>query len=280
MSTTPFCPGYPAPYDALVAAVPDTAYPPDAFRVEWGPIFHRGRLDGTATLLVLGQDPAVAEAVTRRILVGVAGQRTQGLLARLGLTRSYVMVNTFAFSVYGQAAGTKHVNDAAIAAYRNNWLSAIVAGNHITAVVTLGTLATRAYGQWQAGTGFAAHHAGILHPTYPESASAAGQISLAEATARLLANWNAALPGLLAAVPHPDQPPTGTPYGSTFTPADLPPIPPDDLPPGTPAWMRTSRDWATRDGADADTKRATITVTVPPAARPWVAQPTPIGAST
>ena len=36
---------------------PDT-YDPDRFRVEWGPVFHRGRLDGSARILVLGQDPA------------------------------------------------------------------------------------------------------------------------------------------------------------------------------------------------------------------------------
>jgi hypothetical protein len=84
----PFCPGYPAPYDELVASFPDAmVYPPSAFRIEWGPIFHRGRLDSTAQVLVIGQDPAVEETVTRRILVGLAGQRTQGLLGKLGLSR-------------------------------------------------------------------------------------------------------------------------------------------------------------------------------------------------
>ena len=44
-------------------------YPLDQFRVEWGPIFHRGRLDGSARVLIIGQDPAQHEAVVRRILV-------------------------------------------------------------------------------------------------------------------------------------------------------------------------------------------------------------------
>jgi hypothetical protein len=269
LNELPFCPGYPPPYDALVASYPNAAaYPPLAFRVEWGPIFHRGRLDGTAKLLVIGQDPAVAETVTRRILVGVAGQRTQGLLARLGLTRSYVMVNTFLYSVYGQGGGNAHIKDEAIAAYRNSWLNTVVGGNDIAAIITLGTLATSAYQQWLAsGATFAGHHAAILHPTYPESASAAGQITLADATKRLLANWNQALPGLIAAIDDPDEPAPGTPYSTTFTDADLTPIPPEDLPAGIPAWMRTARDWAARQGADADTKRATITVTVPAGAR-------------
>lgn len=268
--TSPFCPGYPPPYDALVASCPDeSTYPTEAFRTEWGPIFHRGRLDGTAAVIVLGQDPAVAETVTRRILVGVAGQRTQGLLAKLGLTRSYVMVNTFVYSVYGQHSGNAHIGDAAIATYRNAWLSTLVANNRIDAVITLGGLARTACEQWQAtadGAAFAGLHAALLHPTYPESASAAGQISLADATARLLDNWNAAVPGLAGALAHPDQPPSGLPYGSAFAPGDLAPIPPGDLPPGLPAWMRTRRDWASRTGSDAASKRATITVTVPPSA--------------
>ncbi len=81
-------------------------YPADSFRVEWGPIFHRGRLDGSARLLVIGQDPAESEAVVRRILVGEAGHRTQGLMAKLGFDHSYLLINTFLYSVYGQGAGS------------------------------------------------------------------------------------------------------------------------------------------------------------------------------
>ena len=50
-------------------------YVSDQFRVEWGPIFHRGRLDGTARVLVIGQDPAQHETIVRRVLVGEAGRR-------------------------------------------------------------------------------------------------------------------------------------------------------------------------------------------------------------
>ena len=102
--------------------------PDSDFRIEWGPVFHRGRLDGSATVLLIGQDPAANEAIVRRILVGVAGKRTQGLLRKLGLTRSYVMVNTFLYSVYGQQGGEKHRNDPKIAAYRHQWLDALLVG--------------------------------------------------------------------------------------------------------------------------------------------------------
>ena len=272
--TTDFCPGYPAPYDTLVADYPDVSvYPADGFRVEWGPIFHRGRLDGSASVLVLGQDPAVLETVARRILVGTAGQRTQGLLTKVGMTRSYTMVNTYLYSVWGQGAADRHGDDPLIAAYRGRWLTALIAHNDIRAVLTLGTLAAKAFTAWRAtadGAAFTGQHAALIHPTYPESASATGQITKAEATKRLLENWNAAIPAVSAAIPKPDQPPTGVPYGDEFTPADLTPIPAGDLPAGLPAWMRGARSWAVRTGADPDTKRATITITVPPDARLWM----------
>ena len=47
-----FDPGYPAPYDTLAAAYPGAdVFPAADFRIEWGPIFHRGRLDGSAKVL-------------------------------------------------------------------------------------------------------------------------------------------------------------------------------------------------------------------------------------
>ena len=92
------------PFGSLAANYPGPeAYPPADFRIEWGPVFHRGRLDGSAVVLVVGQDPGQHECVARRILVGEAGQRVQGFLRKLGIDRSYVMINAFLYSVYGQA---------------------------------------------------------------------------------------------------------------------------------------------------------------------------------
>ena len=104
---TPFDPGYrEAPFDSLVTTYPGpNVYKGSDFRSEWGPVFHRGRLDGSARVLLLGQDPAQHETILRRILVGEAGHRIQGFLWKLGISRSYVMVNTFLYGVYGQGAG-------------------------------------------------------------------------------------------------------------------------------------------------------------------------------
>src|SRR5258707_2462263 len=114
----PFDAGYALqPFRGLAENYPEAdVYPPGQFRVEWGPIFHRGRLDGSARVLIIGQDPAQHETMARRILVGEAGQRIQGFLAKLGMDQSYVMINTYLYSVYGQGGGTKHKHDPAISA--------------------------------------------------------------------------------------------------------------------------------------------------------------------
>ena len=59
---------YKQPFIKLVSEYPaDDIYPVADFRVEWGPIFHRGRLDGSARILIIGQDPAQHEVVARRV---------------------------------------------------------------------------------------------------------------------------------------------------------------------------------------------------------------------
>jgi len=273
----PFCPGYDrAPFRDLAGDYPgEDVYPAHDFRTEWGPVFHRGRLDGTARVLVLGQDPAAHESISRRILVGEAGQRVQGLLARLGLTTGYVMINTFVYSVYGQSGGNRHINDPGITAYRNRWLDALLtpdpADSSVTAVITLGTLAKRAYQGWAATRPDRAgdlHVAAIKHPTYPESASAAGSITLTAATAALLEDWNSRLPGLRAHV-EPEAAVIGKPYGERWQDDDFAAIPQGDLPAGSPAWWTALDAWALRTGRTPQLKRATITVTIPADARTW-----------
>ena len=266
----PFCPGYARqPYRALVEDYPgEETYPSGDFRTEWGPIFHRGRLDGTARILLIGQDPATHEDVARRILVGEAGQRIQGFLDKLGITTSYVMINTFVYSVYGQGGGSAHAKDKKIGDYRNAWLDALAADNQLQAVVTLGTLADKAYRDWPGSKTVPApswRYANVLHPTYPDSASASGTITKAAAFKRLCDSWNNALQlltatpgGLTADVPRPL-----VPYGVTITPAEHGAIPEGDLPPGLPDWMRGAQSWARRVGTTTADKRANLTVTIP-----------------
>ncbi|MEO6998397.1 MAG: uracil-DNA glycosylase family protein [Terracoccus sp.] len=270
------CTGYVnEPFSTLVANYPgDDVYPADDFRVEWGPIFHRGRLDGTARVLVLGQDPATHETISRRILVGEAGQRLQGLLAKVGISESYVMLNVYLYSLYGQGGGTRQLKNVGIADYRNAWLDALLVASDITAVVTLGDLATTAYTAWSTRRPAAAsgiHLISIRHPTYAEGAARGSGRPLAETTAEQLANWNDHLPALAAHL-EPESAVDLTPYGTAWAPSDLSPISERDLPPGTPDWWRDVAAWAVRSGADAQQKRATITVSVPKGARTWPPQ--------
>jgi hypothetical protein len=255
------------PFASLARDYPDTdAYPPDAFRVEWGPIFHRGRLDGSARLLVLGQDPAQSESIVRRILVGEAGHRTQGLMAKLGFDRSYVLVNTFLYSVYGQSGGTQHKDDEPIVAYRHRWLDAVFAANEIEAVLALGQLADDAWQKWAQTPNGRAHspaYQRVTHPTQPESSSGGDPVKLKAAIAAMLANWNAALGQLHPHIAHPDHAGPLVPYGSDFAPGDRIEIPEFDVPAGVPEWMRSPHAWASRAGTTAAAKRRNITITIP-----------------
>ncbi|MEU5363072.1 uracil-DNA glycosylase family protein [Streptomyces sp. NPDC005925] len=267
-----FDPGYAhAPYAALVGDHPGPeTYPAKDFRVEWGPVFHRGRLDGSARVLVLGQDPAAHEAVTRRILVGTAGRRFQGFLGKLGIDTSYVLINTYLYSVYGQHAGNAHATDPAIAHYRHRWLDALVTHNHIEAIIALGGLADTAFRTWRKDPGSAPYdgtYEHVLHPTYPDSAAASGA-DAATVMKQLTTNWNTALTALRSTVT-PDTERPFTPYGDALAAADLGTIPELDLPPGLPAWMRSGEPWAARRGDTPAEKRATIAVRVPESQRPF-----------
>lgn len=257
------------PFRSLCEDYPGApVYPPSDFRVEWGPVFHRGRLDGSARVLVLGQDPAQHETITRRILVGEAGHRIQGFLAKLGIDRSYVMVNTFLYSVLGQGGGNRHRHDPKIAKYRHRWLDALLTGSgKVDAVVALGSLADSAWEDWKKTqpAGSLPTYRRITHPTQPESAGG-GAAAHAAAIGRMLENWNEALQALHP-LPNRD---TARPlklYGHAFQAGDKVPIPELDLPAGTPDWMRLDDGWADRSGTGLK-KRRTIVVTVPRARVP------------
>jgi uracil-DNA glycosylase len=262
-----FCPGYnSSPFKTLARNYPGPdVYPTADFRTEWGPVFHRGRLNGTARVLVIGQDPAQSEASVRRILVGNAGKRVQGFLHKLGIRKRYVIINAFVYSVFGQQAGNAHIGDAAIADYRNRWIAGVLDRSPIEAVVAFGGLANRAWSTWldsPAAVGRpAVHFEHLPHPTSP-TAGGAGDAQAAAATATMLAKYNAAISRIRAELTTTDG--AAEPlYGDAFTDADLPDIPMLDLPAGTPFWMSTEEEWAKRVGDTAAVKRRTIQITVP-----------------
>ena len=140
------------PFATLARDYPGAeAYPPEMFRVEWGPIFHRGRLDGSARVLIVGQDPGQHESIGRRCMVGEAGQRVQGFLRKLGITQSYAIVNAYLYSVFGQPSHKDVLAvEPAVAPYRGKWLDALLVGSSVEAVVAFGDLAHAAFEPWRA----------------------------------------------------------------------------------------------------------------------------------
>lgn len=263
----PFDPGYVAePFLTLCTEYPAVSvYPSDQFRLEWGPLFHRGRLDGSARVLVIGQDPAQHETVVRRILVGEAGRRVQGLLAKLGITQSYVAINTYLYSVYGSVKA-KTRKDPNLIDYRNRWLRALLVGSKIEAVIALGQAADEAWQFWKAtpdGQSSSVAYQAVTHPTQPESYSKGDKTKLAAATKKLLQNWNAALGILSPQLQHPDRSTPLVLYGESWAEGDRVEIPGSDFPAGLPEWMHQQDGWAKRTGSSDLAKRRNITITVP-----------------
>jgi uracil-DNA glycosylase len=265
------------PFASLARSYPGVdAYPTDDFRVEWGPIFHRGRLDGTARILLLGQDPGQHESVVHRILVGEAGQRVQGFLNKLGIDRSYVMINAFLFSVYGQSGGTNNKGSQPIIDYRNKWLDALLDGTEVKAVVAFGGLADDAYQRWKStpkGSGIDVKYEPLPHPTSPEGGSRQDKTKYPALMKKMLEEWNGALDRL-----HPlglgDRNPPLHHYGTDLLPEDRTPIPDFDFPAGAPPWWASLKTWASREAkpkaADPDeSKRARIVIEVPTDERVW-----------
>lgn len=260
MNTDPFDTGPTGKFRTLCQKYPDdTVYRgADGFRSLWGPIFYRGRANGTARLLVIGQDPAQTEAFTRRVLSGQAGRRVQGFVEKLGFSKSYLMINAFVYGIFNQNMALPHLNDPGIQAYRHQWLEAAFAKGKIEAVVTFGNPAFNAWTAFKAtpaGQAVTAFHQRALHPTADKPG---GPITRKD----LLDNWNVALNKLRPYIQNPDVSKPLVPYGNDFTAAELPPIPSRDFPMGLQPWMRSTGFWATLADPPG-TERANISIEVP-----------------
>ena len=78
----------------------------EEFRWHFGPMFYRGRLDdGAVKVLVIGQEGAQDESLGHRSFVGGTGARMQHFLHHIGITESYLFLNTFVYPIFGQYDG-------------------------------------------------------------------------------------------------------------------------------------------------------------------------------
>src|SRR4051794_30484978 len=137
--TMDFDPGPPAALAQHLANVPRYASKRDCFWYDWGPVFYRGRLDGSARFLGIASDPGPTERIAARTLVGDAGQRVQGFLSKLGLTRSYVLVNAYAYALLpSKAPDARGLLEApAHTQWRNAFYDAVT-GPPLEAIVAFG----------------------------------------------------------------------------------------------------------------------------------------------
>jgi hypothetical protein len=221
---TEFDPGPPPAVAEHLAQLPSYAEHQELFWYDWGPVLYRGRLDRSARVLCIASDPGPTERVAHRTLVGDAGQRVQGFLAKLGLTRSYVCVNAFAYALFPSKAttATPILNEPAQREWRNQLLSMVV-GDDLQAVVAFGFQARRVIELWNDHPDVPIHR--VVHPSNPDGD-------------RLVAEWRPAITALRQVVtPDADGTNTGPNYGSRFVERDYAPIPPRDLPFGVPPWL-------------------------------------------
>ena len=231
-------PGPPCRWARLFAAAPLDHYvnhPSARFRTAFGPVFYRGRLDGTARVLVVGQDPATDEILAQRNLVGDAGQKLQRLLNKLGLTRSYLMLNSFIFGIKGQFDDEMEAiaQEAPILTYRNQLFDRAAATNSLQAILAFGKGARTCLDLWPGKAAFQVIE--FTHPSAPDTIT--------------LPNWNANLAAAQALVTaDPGAQVDLTPYGAAFTPADSVAIPRVDLPFGIPPWHGTNGTRSHRNG--------------------------------
>jgi len=197
-------------------------YPSKPFHTRFGPVFYRGRLDGTARVLVVGQDPSTDEILAHRILIGQAGQLAQNFLFKLGLTRSYVMFNAFLFGIQSAALTNAVAVDATITTYRNQLFDRAMQTNSIAAVLAFGSYAALSVANWPASGGL--HVIKLTHPTSPSGVAANWNSQFAAASSAIQADAD----GHVDATPYP----TTKPIPGTD-------IPRYDLPFGVPPWHGT-----------------------------------------
>ncbi len=228
-------PGPPPAFEQLFAQVPDYGKYAERFWYSWGPVFYRGRLDGSARVLVIASDPGPTERIAGRCLVGDSGQRVQAFLKKLGLTRSYLCLNAFVYGLFPsqQGASWSMLNDPEHMAWRNA-LYDLARGSKVEAVVAFGRIAHQALDLWPGRD--QQRYVKILHPASHDHA-------------RLRSQWRSAVTSLRKEVtPDPDGVPRAWNYSlEEFRDGDYAPIPAADLPFGLPAWFRDNETCRSED---------------------------------
>jgi hypothetical protein len=118
----------------------------EVFRWHFGPMFYRGRLDDQQVkVLIVGQEGAQDESLAHRSFTGGTGARMQHLLTHIGITRSYLCLNTFVYPIFGQYFDDQRVlaqhSDSPIKIHRNRIFDYAAVRNAHELAIAVGTAA-------------------------------------------------------------------------------------------------------------------------------------------
>lgn len=221
----------------------------EAFRWHFGPMFYRGRLgDRQVKVLIVGQEGAQDESLAHRAFVGGTGARMQHLLNHLGITRSYLFLNTFVYPIFGQYVGAlktlaQHA-DSPIRRHRHEIFDYLVARNDVHLAIAVGTAAKKSLAGWVVAHGGHANPAklheadasvvspnlriiGVLHPGGATGGALTAIVADFKRALAQVETWSQQDPGWLP----PDgkatrKPAAGSDLGYIDDPGDLPYEPP------------------------------------------------------
>jgi uracil-DNA glycosylase len=126
----------------------------EAFRWHFGPMFYRGRLaDQAVKVLVIGQEGAQDESIGHRSFVGGTGARMQHFLHALGITESYLFLNTFVYPIFGQYQGRELLAlaqrpESPIVRHRHAILDDVRERNDLRLIIAVGRAAKESVHTW------------------------------------------------------------------------------------------------------------------------------------
>jgi uracil-DNA glycosylase len=126
----------------------------EKFRWHFGPMFYRGRLgDNQVRVLVIGQEGAQDESLSHRAFTGGTGARMQHFLNCMGITRSYLFLNTFVYPIFGQYGASKlrwlaQNADSPIARQRHELFNYVLERNDVHLIIAVGRAAKESVVAW------------------------------------------------------------------------------------------------------------------------------------
>jgi uracil-DNA glycosylase len=124
----------------------------EAFRWHHGPMFFRGRLDGSAKVVLVGQEGAQDESLSHRSFTGGTGARMQHFLRHIGLDRSYLFLNSFVYPIFGQYTDALRPlaqdSRSPIVSHRDRIFDKAIVDGDVRLVVAVGRAAKESVATW------------------------------------------------------------------------------------------------------------------------------------